>query len=200
MNKSEFLLVLRDRLSGLPEEDIKRSVEYYSEMIDDRIDDGLSEEEAVEAIGSIDEIVSQILTGISLPKLVKAKVKPKHTLRGWEILLLILGFPLWMSLLAAAASVILAFYIVLWSIIIVLYSVAVSFAACAIAGILSSLAFIFVGGIPSGVLTFGVGLIFLGITILFFFIFKLIAKGIFIISKKILLGIKACFFRKGDSK
>ena len=47
MSKTEFLTELKKALEGLPEEDIEKSLEYYSEMIDDRIEDGLSEEEAV---------------------------------------------------------------------------------------------------------------------------------------------------------
>lgn len=39
MNKQEFLGALRRGLLGLPEEDIENSVEFYSEMIDDRIDE-----------------------------------------------------------------------------------------------------------------------------------------------------------------
>ena len=82
MKKQEFLAVLRDRLRGLPQEDIQRSVDYYSEMIDDRMEDGLREESAVAALGSMDEIVSQILMETSLPKLVKAKVKRSTCIHG----------------------------------------------------------------------------------------------------------------------
>lgn len=42
MNKQDFLGALRRGLLGLPEEDIENSVEFYSEMIDDRIDEGRS--------------------------------------------------------------------------------------------------------------------------------------------------------------
>ena len=49
MNKAEFLDALCAHLSGLPQRDIDASQEYYSEIIDDRMEDGLSEEAAVEA-------------------------------------------------------------------------------------------------------------------------------------------------------
>ena len=62
MKKNEFLEELKTRLWAMPEADKERSVDYYSEMIDDRMEDGLSEEEAVAAIGDLDEIVSQILS------------------------------------------------------------------------------------------------------------------------------------------
>ena len=60
MNKKAFLWALMDGLSGLPMEDIERSLDYYSEMIDDRMEDGLSEEEAVAAMGPVKEICAQI--------------------------------------------------------------------------------------------------------------------------------------------
>lgn len=196
MTKAEFLSALRARLSGLPEEDLKKSIEYYSEMIDDRMEDGLSEEDAVAAVGSIDEIVAQILSDTSLPKLVKEKVRPKRALHGWEILLLVLGFPLWFPLLIAGASVLFALFIAFWSVVFAICVVGVSFAACGIAGIFGSLAFIPLGNWPNGLLFFGGGLIFAGLTILVFLFIRLVVKVIFAVSKTILLGIKACFVRK----
>lgn len=65
MTKIEFLTALAARLSGIPADDRQKSLEYYAEMIDDRIDDGLSEEEAVNAVGSMDAIVEEILSGTS---------------------------------------------------------------------------------------------------------------------------------------
>ena len=118
MNKIEFLTVLRERLQGLPEEDINKSIDFYCEMIDDRVEDGMSEAEAVDALGNIEEIISQILSEVSLPKLVKEKVKPKRALKAWEIVLLILGAPLWIPLVAAVLITVLSIYLSIWSIII----------------------------------------------------------------------------------
>ena len=50
MNKTEFVNQLSAGLMGLSQEDIKRSVDFYAEMIDDRIEDGMPEEEAVAAL------------------------------------------------------------------------------------------------------------------------------------------------------
>ena len=46
MNKQEFLNQLRSGLNGLPHEEIEERVMFYSEMIDDRVEEGLSEEDA----------------------------------------------------------------------------------------------------------------------------------------------------------
>ena len=37
MTKSEFLSALENRLSGLPKDDVQKSIDYYSEIIDDRM-------------------------------------------------------------------------------------------------------------------------------------------------------------------
>ena len=76
MTKTEFVLELASKLSLLPWEEIEDRISFYVEMIDDRMEEGVSEEEAVAAIGSVDEIASQIIAEIPLAKLVKEKIKP----------------------------------------------------------------------------------------------------------------------------
>lgn len=196
MNKIEFLTVLRERLQGLPEEDINKSIDFYCEMIDDRVEDGMSEEEAVEALGNIEEIISQILSEVSLPKLVKEKVKPKRALKAWEIVLLVLGAPLWIPLLAAVILTVLAVYLFVWSVIISLYAVDLSIAVSGLACIGVAVALLFDGQfVPAGVV-FGTGLVCMGLAILLLFAFNLVTKGILWVSKKVLLGIKGLFIGK----
>lgn len=196
MNKIEFLTVLRERLQGLPEEDINKSIDFYCEMIDDRVEDGMSEEEAVEALGNSEEIISQILSEVSLPKLVKEKVKPKRALKAWEIVLLVLGAPLWIPLLAAVILTVLAVYLSVWSVIISLYVVDLAVVICGIAFVRLAVAFLFGGQFVSGGVALGAGLVCMGLSILLFFAFNLVTKGILWASKKVLLGIKGLFIGK----
>ena len=65
MTQMRFLLELHERLSVLPEEEIEERLAFYNEMIADHMEEGLSEEEAVAAIGSVDEIASQIIADTS---------------------------------------------------------------------------------------------------------------------------------------
>ena len=196
MNKNEFLATLRERLNGLPEEDIIKSIDFYGEMLDDRIEDGMSEEEAVSDLGNIEEIISQILSAVSLPKLVKEKVKPKRALKAWEIVLLVLGAPLWIPLLAAVILTVLAVYLSVWSVIISLYAVDLSIAVSGLACIGVAVALLFDGQfVPAGVV-FGAGLVCMGLAILLLFAFNLVTKGILWVSKKVLLGIKGLFIGK----
>ena len=63
MNKDKFLLALYDAVRDLPLEDVERSIAYYREMIDERVEDGMNEEEAVAALGSVEDIAAQIMDG-----------------------------------------------------------------------------------------------------------------------------------------
>ena len=74
MNKQEFINELKCGLSGLSDADLNERLNFYSEMIDDRIEEGFSEEEAVAQIGSVNDIISQIASEMSLTKLVKEKI------------------------------------------------------------------------------------------------------------------------------
>ena len=128
MTKNEFLSELRRLIDQLPPQDVQKSLDFYAEIIDDRIESGMSEEEAVAAMAPFDEITEQILMDIPLPRLVKAKLRPSRALRVWEIVLLILGSPLWFPLLISAFAVVFSVYAVFWSVILSLYAVDLAFA------------------------------------------------------------------------
>lgn len=200
MNKQEFLEYLRKGLSGLPQEDIEERLTFYSEMIDDRIEEGLSELEAVSAIGTVDAIITQILSDTPLTKLVKEKAKPKRTVKPWEIVLLILGSPIWLSLLIAAFAIILAAYTVVWSVVITLWSIEASFAACILGGIVSAAVFSFQGNGFAGLVMLSVGVICAGLSIFMLYGCKAATKGILLLTKKMALGIKSLFVGKEAAK
>ena len=197
MTKAEFLAELRAAISGLPEADIEKSLDFYSEMIDDRVEDGLPEEEAVAALGSIEEIKTQILKDIPITKIIKEKVKPKRSLSGLEITLLIVGFPIWLPLLISVAAVIFSVYVTLWSVIVVLYSVDLVFFAGAIAGVLGAIPILFIGNISAMLLVLGGGLVCAGLGILWIFVCVGATKAIVWLTK---VFFKSLFIGKGDKK
>ena len=167
-------------------------------FLDDRIEDGLSEEEAVAEVGTPEEIAQQILSEIPLSMLVKEKMRPKRALRGWEIILLILGFPLWFPLLIAAFAVVLSLYIALWSIMISIYAVDLALGLSAIAGMVMAFVYLFQGNVPSAIFMFGAALICGGLAVLLFIGCVALTKGVFKLTKKMLLGVKSWFVRKED--
>lgn len=60
MNKSEFMLSLNEALGQLPEQVRTRILDYFEEIISDRTESGMTEEEAVAALGSIEDILKEI--------------------------------------------------------------------------------------------------------------------------------------------
>ncbi|MBQ2943396.1 MAG: DUF1700 domain-containing protein [Ruminococcus sp.] len=200
MDKYDFLDALREKLSGLPKEDVWRSVEFYSEMIDDRIEEGMTEAEAVADIGDVSEISQEIIRTTPLAKIVKEKVKPKRRLRWWEIVLLAVGSPLWISLLAALFCIILAVYIVIWVVVLTFICVDIAFFATALALFTAAAGLFFEGFGAEAVLCMGTGLVMGGLSLLTFLFVKVLTKGAVWLSKKIVLGIKACFVGKGGAK
>ncbi len=197
MNKTEFTDALRRALSGLPKDDIEQRVEFYSEMIDDRMEEGLSEEQAISELGSIEDIVSQILSETPFSKLVKEKVRTKRKLSGWEVTLIILGFPLWLPLLAAAFAVVLAIYASVWSVIISLWAVFAAFAAYGFAAVVCGAAFAGQGEIWQGLATIGLGLVSGGASIFIFYGCKAATKGLIWLTKRTAMAIKNAFIKKG---
>ncbi|MDE6636144.1 MAG: hypothetical protein K2K09_06010, partial [Lachnospiraceae bacterium] len=144
-------------------------------------------------------IISQIVADIPLTKLVKEKITPKKRLKAWEIVLLVLGSPIWLSLLIAAFAVILSFYVVLWSVIISLWAVFGSVIACAVSNIAGGIGFALTGSLTGLAMT-GAGIVCAGLSIFLFYGCRAATKGTLLFTKKIALGIKNCFINKEEAQ
>ncbi len=196
MGKQEFLDRLRGALAGLPLEDIEERLTFYSEMIDDRMEDGLSEAEAVAQAGSVEEIAAEITGSIPLPKLVKERIRPKRRLAAWEVILLVLGSPIWVSLLIALFAVVLSLYIVLWALIVSLWAVDVALFAsalgCAGAGVLLLVR----GASLTGLALISASLVLAGLGIFLCFGCIGASKGAAALTARLTRKIKSLFVRK----
>lgn len=199
MTRAEFLNKLKNRLQAFEGAEIENWLNYYSEIIDDRMEDGQSEEEAVNSLGNIDAIIDEILQQTPITKLAKTKLNRK-TLRGWEIVFLILGFPLWFPLLISAVAVILSVFVSFWSVIISLWAVCASVVACAFSGIVVGIGFILTGNLLSGIALIGAGITLSGLSILLFFGCKAVTDGTIWLTKKIVLRFKNSFIKKEAAK
>ncbi len=199
MTRAEFLNELKDRLKVFEKPEIENWLNYYFEIIDDRMEDGQSEEEAVNSLGSIDAIIDEILQQTPITRLAKTKLNRK-TLRGWEIALLILGFPLWFPLLISAVAVILAVYASLWAVIISLWSVFVALLSAGVGVIICGIVFICVSKTLSGVASLGAGFICIGLSVFCFFGCKAVTSGAIWLVKKLVLMLKNSFIKKEAAK
>lgn len=195
MTRDNFLNELRRYLSQLPPSEIEKHLAYYIEMLDDMMEDGLSEEEAVARMGSPKNIADQILQEVPLPLLVQTRVKPKSGWTGINILLLILGSPLWFSLLLAIIAVVFSAFVTIGALILAIFAVVL---AIAIAGIVLTLSPLFLVSLPfaMGLLLFGAGLLCSGFSILCFFGAIGAAKALLWLTKAIVRWIKTGFIRK----
>lgn len=200
MKRTEFLNRLEKGLSGLPERDVAERLAFYSEMIDDRIEEGTAEEDAVAELGELSDIIAGIIAEVPISRLVKEKVKQRSALSVLEIVLLILGSPIWLSLLIAAVAVFVSIYISVWSIIVSLWAVFVSLVACAFSGLLLGIYFVTAGNLSSGLFLISAALILAGLSIISFFGFKIVTKAFILLTKKFALYIKSLFIKKGADK
>ncbi len=199
MRKEEFLARLRKGLTGLPQDEIEERLSFYSEMLDDRMEEGLSEEEAVAAAGSVEEIAAQALADIPLAKLAKERIRPKRRLRAWEIVLLVLGSPVWLSLGIAAVSVGAALYVSVWAVLVSLWAVFGSLLVSAAGGAVLAVMLAVGGSGAAGLAALAAGLVCAGLGIFLFFGCRAATKGILVLTKKGALGIKRCFVRREEA-
>lgn len=198
MTKKDFLAVLEVKLSGLPSEEIAERLLFYSEIIDDRIENGMSESDAVAELGKIDQIVEQIMLEVPLGKIVKERVKPKRELRPWEIVLIVLGSPIWGSALIAVFSVIIAIFAVVFSVIISFWAVQISMFACAIMGIFGSVICFIQSGLYSGLFMLGIAIFCAGVAIFCVLGCKKVTQFVFDLIKKLFILIKKSFVKRGE--
>ncbi len=168
MTKTAFLDGLRHGLQGLPDKDVLSSLDYYAEMIDDRVESGMTEESAVAELGAPETIAHEIILNLPLPKIIRSKCQKKTAWRVWEIILLVLGSPIWLPLLLTAAVLLLTVYAVLWVVVACLWAVDLSFGAMTIGGMLAGVVSAAGGSVPTALLYVGVALMSAGLGVVSF--------------------------------
>lgn len=129
MTKAEYLQSLSKALNKLSKEEREQTLSYYSEIIDDRIESGMSEQEAV---GSMEDI-SAIAGKLAADAAERGGLKPERS--RMNIALIIIGSPLWIALILAAAAVLLAVYAAVWAVLISFIAAEIAIAVSGLAGI-----------------------------------------------------------------
>ena len=122
MNKKQFCTFLENELRlYLSSKEVYKTLNFFKEMIDDRVDEGLSEEEAVAQLGNIDDIVGQILDEHNIKKRQKKLVWrfiPQKTPSAANIIIAILLFPIWITIFSLVASFFIAFVSLIFSLVV----------------------------------------------------------------------------------
>ncbi len=190
MTRLEFIYALREELKGMPLEDVERHVDYYSEMIDDRMEEGMTEEEAVADVGDPRNIAAQILSDTPIKKIVKDKISKKREMSAAEMLLIIFTSPIWVPLLISLFSTLISIIVSIFSVIIVLYAVAVGLMGAGVGLAIGAVVQYCTAKIALGTLMLGSAFICASIGILLFMACNALSKLVVLGIKKLVLAIK----------
>jgi uncharacterized membrane protein len=200
MNKQEFLSRLKSGLRALPENEVEERLTFYGEMIDDRIEDGLSQEDAVSQVGDVEDIISQIIADTPLSTLVKERARTSRKIKGWEIALLIIGSPVWLPILIAMLAVLFSLYITAWSVSLSLWAAEASIVFGAVSGVVAAVIVAFGGNGLSSVAMLGAGLVCAGLSVFMFYGCMAVTRGLCFLTKRSIIWFKSICIGKEDEK
>ena len=191
MNRVEFIEILDVELAALKRVEREKFITYYEEIIDDYMENGFEEEAVIEKIGNPKAIAKNIL---SEQDTVDIKV-PLTNSKVINMILLILGFPLWGSLVFAGLMLALSGVIVIWCIP---FTAGVSALAFFLAGIYSIVAtpFMIAEVLSVGVVQLGVGIASLGVSFLLAMATMYLCKNFAFFTKELSSRILKLFNRK----
>ena len=160
MTRDEFLGRLGELLACLPAEQVEETKAFYAEAIADRMEDGMSEEEAVAAMGTPGEVAEATLDDLPAVPRAIARTRRRSTALLW--VLTIVGSPVWVPLLVAFAAVAVTVYICIWVLALCVWIIAGALGSAGIAELLFAACGITIGHFPYVLASAGMGLAFLG--------------------------------------
>ncbi len=184
MKKQAFLRELRSHLSALPRREIEESLSFYSEAIDDRIEEGLSEAEAVAGMGTPYEAAARITEELREERKKAGVPRFEYRMNPKMLILLVLGSPIWISLIVAAFAVAFSLFSVLWAVVASICSVFISFVSATPAGILLSVYHLVQGNIAVAGVLFSATLVVAGLAILTFYGCRAVTVGCASLTRK----------------
>lgn len=202
MNKKKFLLRLKRALRGCAPAEIQNRLAFYAEMIDDRMEEGLTEKDAVLEIGAPEKIADEILSEM------KAEGKEaKRPLGTGAKILIALGSPVWLSLVIAvfavvfslavsALAIVFSLFVCLFAVLISLCAVGVSLGVSGAACIVGSVVCAFTGRIPEALMIAGTGFVLLALGVIFFHLCRPAGKWILRAMEKTWSYFKKAVFRR----
>lgn len=179
MNKTDFLTTLEKQLKKLKKADRSRYLDYYSEMIDDYTEDGCTEQEAIRRIGTPGDIAREIIA----EQKDSPDVSSSSSKKVLTTILLIIGSPLWASVLllivalalsfaamavclaAAGALLVLTAYVMLWCVPLMTASLSIGALILAVISLIGAIP-IGIGNTALGIVQFGTGIGMIGLFLL----------------------------------
>lgn len=174
MNKEKFYQSLKNRLKNFDKSEAKSIIEYFDEIIDEKMENGYTEEEAISSLGNVDDIIRAIKTDLVIKR---SSDKKTNSLRNFLIILGICSSPI---LIPIGVAFFITFFSLLISLFSVFIALAVSSFACYFAAIVTAIG-MFLKSIDLGII-----LLVFGGAILAGSILGLLSISLYKVSKVIL--------------
>lgn len=112
MTKNDFIKDLAAALTRYGVSDAANTLDYYDELIDDRIEGGEAEGAVIASLETPNQIASQLADPFQPTEVQRQKMSPFVLVT--LVVLLVLGSPLWGSLLLTAIILLAVGYLLLW--------------------------------------------------------------------------------------
>lgn len=189
MTRDEFLDRLGELLACLPADQVEETRQFYAEAIADRMEDGMSEQEAVAAIGAPGAVAEAVLDDLPAVPRAIAKTRRRSTVLLW--LLTVVGSPVWVPLLLAFVAVALIVYVCIWVLALCVWIVAAALGGAGAVELVFAAGGLAIGHIPYVLASVGVGLGLIGAALL-------VGAGAWAVSKQI-ARLSALWARKAVS-
>ena len=198
MSKADFLRLLERALAQLSEEERQKNLEYYSELLDDMMEEGMTEAEATAKLGSPNQIAQSILQEMPLGKLVSTRMKPKSGWTPLAIVLAVVGSPVWVPLLLAGVAVVLVLFVSIWALGFAAVAVVIALAVAVVAAPIIAIR-VAVLTLPVGLMLLGAGLVLLGLCVLGGLMAVELCKLLWQLTVWLAHKIKGLFIRKEEN-
>lgn len=198
MSKADFLRLLERALMQLSEEERQKNLEYYSELLDDMMEEGMTEAEATAKLGSPNQIAQSILQEMPLGKLVSTRMKPKSGWTPLAIVLAVVGSPVWVPLLLATIAIVLAVFVSIWALGFAAVAVVIALAVAVVAAPIFAVRAA-VMTLPLGLMLLGAGLVLLGLCVLGGLMAVELCKLLWQLTVWLAHKIKGLFIRKEEN-
>ena len=198
MSKADFLRLLERALAQLSEEERQKNLEYYSELLDDMMEEGMTEAEATAKLGSPNQIAQSILQEMPLGKLVSTRMKPRSGWTPLAIVLAVVGSPVWVPLLLAGVAVVLVLFVSIWALGFAAVAVVIALAVAVVAAPIIAIR-VAVLTLPVGLMLLGAGLVLLGLCVLGGLMAVELCKLLWQLTVWLAHKIKGLFIRKEEN-
>jgi uncharacterized membrane protein len=160
MNRQAFLEALSSALSDLGMDVWEEALDYYAELTADLIEQGMSEQCAVQSMGSVEAIAANISSGLAPQQ--KAPAKPARIVR----IIARAAFVVRIAAVLAGAAILLA---AMWALVLLVLAIALLLALMLPAGIVAAALCLFFGAAAAGSFLLGAGMFLGGLSIPVFF-------------------------------